>query len=103
MIQSCGMGILPVLRTPLSLIGRGEGGEVFAVTNHPDFILLAGKMPAPQKILGYFFMNENSYRGEEWLGGQCPPYNITPQLPIPHHWIMIQIIGNYASNAIDFL
>ncbi|AFZ58902.1 hypothetical protein Anacy_3505 [Anabaena cylindrica PCC 7122] len=31
MIQSCGMGILPVL------------------------ILLAGKMPAPQEILGYFF------------------------------------------------
>ncbi|MBD2416749.1 four helix bundle protein [Anabaena cylindrica FACHB-243] len=31
MIQSCGMGILPVL------------------------VLLAGKMPAPQEILGYFF------------------------------------------------
>jgi hypothetical protein len=30
-IQSCGMGILPVL------------------------VLLAGKMPAPQEILGYFF------------------------------------------------
>ena len=22
----------------VALIGRGEGGEVFAVTNHPDFI-----------------------------------------------------------------
>mgnify|MGYP003326125188 CR=1 len=32
MIQSCGMGILPVL------------------------VLLAGKMPAPQEILGYFFI-----------------------------------------------
>jgi hypothetical protein len=32
MNQSCGMGILPVL------------------------ILLAGKMPAPQEILGYFFI-----------------------------------------------
>ncbi len=31
MIQFCGMGILPV------------------------FVLLAGKMPAPQEILGYFF------------------------------------------------
>ncbi len=28
----------PVRLTPLSLARRGEGGEVFAVTNHPDFI-----------------------------------------------------------------
>ncbi len=27
----------------------------------PVLVLLADKMPAPQEILGYFFMNEKSY------------------------------------------
>jgi len=43
MVQSCGMGILPVL---VLLAGK--------------MVLLAGKMPALQEILGYFFIQEVS-------------------------------------------